>query len=325
MLSLILILLVFGVGVTLLLAAFTFFLQGYFNETPPDLGEVLWRAPAAGAAVTTFAALWALLAYQNPERYASFLEFSAGETSEPARRLWTVRNGRLDQRDTPQGKVWEVVGGETVEYKLSRGARGKATYTNLVYGPLPSRPPVVVVEEEGEKVTFRPRRDARGNFEADPSQGLRYYDDKGRYMEEGYLGQLSVVRTGRTVVYVLLNLVHGAVWFVCAWLLLRFSLGQAIVIALVCWLTATLFVMPPILTQVRDVARERARAAQTTRGSGPKALPLCTVNSASPRYFAATVGAANCSWTVVCSPARTAIRSVRASGLPSRTTSAFSV
>src|SRR5262249_14835133 len=154
---------------------------------------------------------------------------------------------------------------------------------------------------------------------------------KKRVMEEDYLGVVSVSRPGRTFLYVVLNLLHGAVWFACLWPLLRFSWGQALVIAVGCWLATTLLVMPPLWARSREVYLQRQRdraAAQTSandRGEdreGPpprvSSLPL------RPRYLAATL-AGKVMLTRVSSPARTLTRSVRVSALPSRTTSAFSV
>ena len=246
MLSLILILLVLWLALSLLLAAGTLFLQAYFNETPPDLKEVAWRGPAGGAAVAAFAALWTFLYYNHPDAYAPFLEFSATE----------------EQPFFP--KLWAVQGKQKTEYVLRKEPQGPPRYyqKDPPRQPLPSRPDEIIVAEDGEEAVFRPDRDAQGKFKPDPNEGLRYRDERGRVMREGYLGQLTTVRRGRTFVYFLLNLVHGAIWFACFWPLLRFSLGQAVVLALACWLTMTLVVMPPVLTQARNVAREKARAAE---------------------------------------------------------------
>jgi hypothetical protein len=364
-LSLILILFVVFLGLTMLLAAGKLFLQGYLNETPPEPLEVAWQAPAAGAAVSVVLLLWAFLAYRSPDRYAALTDYSAQDTSAPFRWLWSIRGGRLEPREGPGGKVWDVVGGEEIKYRLTRDSMGRPFYENFTYGRLPSRPDVIIVEEDGQKVRFLPERDARGKFKEAPGYTLRYYDDRGRFMEEGYLGQLSTVRPGRTFVYVLLNLVHGAVWFVCLWLVLRFSLGQSILIAIGCWMTMTLFVMPLVLRAAQEASEKRNREVSTvsraTVGSrrreasvttpGPQhsrsdpvrlaTLTLKHVLSANKRgesrvtlppavaneqgYLAATVGFAKFNWTRVSSPARTATRSVRVSVLPSRTTSACRV
>ena len=42
---------------------------------------------------------------------------------------------------------------------------------------------------------------------------MYYVDDRGRFMVEGSLGQLTVRHPGRTFAYFLLNVLHGGVWF----------------------------------------------------------------------------------------------------------------
>ena len=73
---LLVILLVVWVGLCLLFAAGALFLQGYFNESPPSLQDISWRAPAAGTLVAAFFGLWCILATNNPDRFSSLTEFS---------------------------------------------------------------------------------------------------------------------------------------------------------------------------------------------------------------------------------------------------------
>jgi hypothetical protein len=310
---LILVLILFWFGLSLLMAAGTLFLQGYFNETPPDLKELLWRAPAAAGGVAVFALVWAILAYNAFDNYAPLTDFSATEVSQPFPKLTVVEQGKKTQ------------------YRLTKGERGRPIYRDSAGRPLPTRPfEEIIVKEDDHDTVFKPERDAKGKLKRERGRGLRYVDDKGRFMEggegEGYMGYLSVSHPGRTFVYVVLNLVHGAVWVACLWLLLRFSLGQALLLAVCCWLAMTLLVLPPILILARDRARAAAQPSQNGKRedhAGPPSFAITSLRGR-PRYLEAT-DAGKLMLTFVSSPARTATFSVRVSVLPSRTTSAVSV
>ncbi|MBI1915907.1 MAG: hypothetical protein HYS12_14405 [Planctomycetes bacterium] len=249
MFSLFLILLLLWFVVSGLMATGTLFLQGYFNETPPALHDVAWRAPAAGAAVTVFITLWTILYYNNPEGYAPLTEYSG--TEEP-----------------PYfPKIWIVQEGQRIEFNLRKTDQGRPAYAGPTrLSKLPARPGEIIVMEDGAEAHFKPDREAQ---KLDPNKTLSYRDEKGRVMQEGYLGQLvPEKRTGRTFVYILLNVMHGVVWFACLWPLMRFTWGQALLPSVGCWLMMTLVILPPILTQARDVAKERAKSPEARQG-GP--------------------------------------------------------
>lgn len=232
--SLVLLILVFWFALTLLMAAGTLFLQGYFNETPPEIKDVLWRAPVASATVTCFVALWVALSVGDPARYAPITEYSSEETSDPPKTLKAV------------------VGGETIEYRLQPQVHGPSVYFDRERArPMPKRPDAVIMKEDGKDIRFEPRKDEA------PGQWLRYYDDDGRWMEEGNFGVLTTKRTGNTFVYFLLTVLHLGVWFAAAWPLLRYSVWQSVAITLISWATMVFFVMPPMWQQARKVAVER--------------------------------------------------------------------
>src|SRR5262249_37312211 len=67
LLGLLLILVLIAVGVGVLLAAGTAVVQGYLYSEPTDGLE--WRAPAAGAAVGLFFALWCAIEAHAPGQY----------------------------------------------------------------------------------------------------------------------------------------------------------------------------------------------------------------------------------------------------------------
>jgi hypothetical protein len=242
--TVVLILLVVFVALSLLLAALTLFLQGYFNETPPDLADLAWRAPAAAAAVTIFAAVWCFLAYGNPAGFAPVTEFSTAEDHPLPKRLWAVQGGR------------------TTEYALRHDERGREVYLSVPdRQKLEGRPTEVIIEEEDEKVSFKPDTDADGNFVIGRDRLLRYHDDRGREMLEGYWGQLTT-RRGGVVYFLFVVVLHFAVWLGVSWPLLGYARGQAVVMALSCWLIMTFAVMPPLLDRAMKAGQARQKEAQ---------------------------------------------------------------
>jgi hypothetical protein len=299
-LSLLLLVVLFWVLSTLLLAASTLFLQGYFNETPPSLREVLVRGLMAGSAATAVVALWTFLCYRSPERFGPVTEFTAAEEQPYYPRLWTLENG------------------EYTEYKRKYDTQMRPVYVDTVRErTLPRRPTEIIVMDGDKRVSFKQVGEEGG-------RGLRYRDDQGRYMEEGFLGQPVIPHPGRTFVYVLLNLLHGAVWLVCFWPLLRFSPGQAVVLSLGTWVAMTLFFLPPILNHAGKLA-EAKKAQQTSGGESWAGLPPRRDVSCrwSSDQRAATAAVLKSTW--VSAPAVTPTRSVRICVLPSTTNSAWIV
>jgi hypothetical protein len=235
-LSLFLLVLLLLFVLTVLLTAWTLWFQGYIYSEP--VGGILWRGPAAGGALTLFLVLWMVLAYRSPGRYGALHEVSGTDTVE-FKELWVVTDA-----------------GKEEHYRLG------TKYAK----PVPTRPAEVIVKEDGEKVSFKPERDAAGNFKirkvGDVEQPLRYLDDRGRVMTEDYLGQLSVPRRGSVVLSLLLNFLHLGVWFACLWLLLRFQWPHALGLAVAFWAVTTLFVVPMVLNRTEAVAAQRATAAK---------------------------------------------------------------
>jgi len=248
-LALIFILFLFFLAVAVLFLGATLTLKGYFDETPPDLKETAWRAPAAALAVTLFVILWVRLAYASPDRYDSLFDFSTSRQSPPVKSIWIIEDG---------GKV---------EYRLEKDANNRPIYRNRETDrirELPRKPDKFIIREGDREVVFQPKKDAKGKPIIRTGEGLRYYDEQGRYMEEGYEG-IIFTSTGGGFVYFLLNVSHFVVWFLAIWLLLRFTWAQALLLALIAWLSMTLIVMRPLLQRVRTLSEERARSQPQTR------------------------------------------------------------
>src|SRR6266540_3192675 len=113
------------------MAAGTLFLQGYFNETPPQLNDLAWRAPAAGAGVAVIITLWTILYYNHPDSFAPLTEFSSA----------------VDQPYFP--KLWIVQEGRRIEFNLRRDNKGNSVYlSNPNDRPLPARPGEIIIKED---------------------------------------------------------------------------------------------------------------------------------------------------------------------------------
>ena len=253
MLTLIVILLLtFGV-LAALLTLWSAWIQNYwYTEVTSGLA---WRAPAAAGGVMVVLLLWVVLAARSPGSYRPLWEVTSSEDSKPFPELRIPKSG-----------------GEEV-YKLRPGTRGEYRLNGLPGGKaLPSRPPEVIVLEDGQKVTFKAERDDKGNFKqretrtmfgVTATSPLRYVDDRGRVMLEGELGIITNFRSGLLLANLLLNGLLLGVWFVVLWLVLRFQWWHALLQALVLWLALLLFVMPPILTIAERPTQPVPAASET--------------------------------------------------------------
>jgi hypothetical protein len=237
--TLVLIVLVVFAVLSLLLAAWTLFFQGYIYSEPVE--AIYWRAPAAGAALTLFLALWIAVDYRSVEnpsdegRYRPLHELSVREM-ERYEKL-TIPN--QDGRKVPY--TWQ--GGQYV-YKGRR---------------MPSGPwqEIIATDKEGQEHVFKPKTDAKGTFVKDEDGRRRYYeeDNPKRYMDEDYPGVITIYHYSWLMMGLLLNFGFLVVWFLCFWLLLRFQWPHALGLAFVAWLIS-LFVLPMLLTQAEKVRKE---------------------------------------------------------------------
>ena len=261
MFSLVLILLTVFVVLSLLLAAWTLFFQGYIYSEPVE--AIYWRAPAAGAALTLFLVLWVILDYRSIEkpteegRYRPLHELSVHETERYDKLIATLPPDRNKVLFTWQGGQY-----------VSKGGRR-----------LPERPlEIIVTDKDGQEHVFKPKTDDKGYFKVEENGRLRYYEEGNpkRYMEEGFLGQITLFHLGWLLTGLLLNFGFLAVWFLCLWLLLHFQWSHALGLAFVAWLIS-LFVLPMLLTQVEKVRKENLPPPQMTamvRTNGGNFLPL---------------------------------------------------
>lgn len=256
MLGLVLILLLVAVGVAVLLGAGALMIQGYLYSEPADGLE--WRAPAAGAVVGLFFALWCVLEARAPGQYDTLFNFSPRDTK-VFDQFWSERTNERGKQEVP--------------YRRSRDERGRTVYVDPEGRPWRRSDnglmTAIIVEEDGQRRRFAAEMNPDGTFHTEPNQPLRYVevDGRGRVMTENVPGEVTTTRTGLLVGNLLLNLAHFLVWFACLWLLLRFQWSHAFGLAIALWLAFALVVWPVLQAQVRKAtAATPAAAAGTAQG-----------------------------------------------------------
>ncbi len=246
------------VGLTLLLfavlalaiTAWSMWLQSHlYTEVSEGL---VWRGPAAAAAIMLPVVCWMLAARGAPDTYKPLWEFNSTETTPPLKALYSP-----DDQDKLQKYV--LMHGTRQEYRLN-GRPNAPT--------LPPEPKSLFIEEDGQKVEFRPERDASGNllrrkttaWFSSVSEHLRYVDSRGRIMEEGSLGQFTKFKGGALMMNLFLNALLFAACFLGLWLLARFQWPHALGQAVILWVLLLLTVIPPVIKSVEENAPPAAKA-----------------------------------------------------------------
>jgi hypothetical protein len=223
------------------LALGTLWLQGYFY-TEPTTG-LLWRGPAAGAALALLLTVWCLLSFLSPGDYDTLWSFSPRQ-----------------KKEFPEIQV--VRGNDTKTYRKGKNPRGQVEYMDENGKRPPEHSDEIIVNEDGTDVHFKAERWTQG-----PDKGkvrvregtLHYIDEHGREMSDNGLGRLDTVRWGRLVLNLSLNFFHLVLWFVCLWLLLRFQWAHALGLAVILWLVMTIPLLPIMLGKAAELGREQAK------------------------------------------------------------------
>jgi hypothetical protein len=246
--TLVLIVLVVFAVLSLLLAAWTLFFQGYIYSEP--VAGIYWRAPAAGAALTLFLSLWIALDYRSVEkptdegRYRPLHELSAREIERYDKLTAVLPPDRKKVQFAWQGNQYVTKGGQR----------------------LPGRPlEIIAADKEGQEHVFKPKTDEKtGNFKVEENGRLRYYEEgnPNRYMEEDYPGLITIYHFSWLIMGLLLNFGFLVVWFLCFWLLLDFQWSHALGLAFGAWLIS-LFVLPMILTEAEKVRKANLPPTRT--------------------------------------------------------------
>lgn len=246
MATLIFIILVLWLGLIGTLAVWTIFFQGYVYTEP--VKDIIWRAPLAGSLLTLFYIFWLFIDYSSPGSFQTIFDAQ-----------WKV-----GLTPYPEFRIVNAEGKEEV-YKKVRGDRGQPIYRKdgRLDGVLaPVRPQRVLVNDGDKQLIFEPDRDARGKFSAQQGQNLIYHEKTtSLIMQEGEIGVASVYRTAGWFANAILNLVHLLIWFLVLWFVLEYRWGHALGLAIVIWIAATLFLLPPTLSRVESLAPPRTASA----------------------------------------------------------------
>lgn len=243
MLTLLLILLITGLGLAVLLYAGALFLQGYIYTEPSR--ELYWQAPAAAGVLTLFLMLWCVLDANSPGAapgdipYDTLLRFNADANlmQEPAKEIWAVNKD-----------------GDKKLYTRERLGQNSYRYVDAAVAP--KRPwrgdgvDSVELMIDGEPRVFKRAKSTGSSY-------AEYVDDKGWSMRDygdGPDGTPSAFRWGRFMMNIFLNFGFFLAWWLCLWLLMRFQWGHALGLAFVLWIMFTLTVMPMLLGYAAGVA-----------------------------------------------------------------------
>jgi hypothetical protein len=230
------------------LFAWTLWFQAYIYTEP--VGQLWWRAPAAGTALALFLVLWIAVDYRavknDPDArypYGPIQEMPvAATTPKPFDKLYVP----LDENTE-------------VEFTRQTEFDGQKTGHSYRHGRdvMKGRPPKIIVVENDQKVVFEPDHDAKGQFKAERGQPLFYRDSKGRALREGTFDPEPSYRVFPVLLGLFLNGTFFALWFVCLWLLLRFQMWHALGLAVVLYVVMLLFVIGPVMSRAEDVARPK--------------------------------------------------------------------
>jgi hypothetical protein len=239
-------------GIAVLLWAGTLFFQGYIYSEPAP--QLYWRAPAAGAVLALFLALWCFLDYRHPGRYnATWFEPTASD-------------------DEVFNKIWSAKGNREVLYEAHKNARGLIEYRDANGRPWSRSDAegfveaILVEDKDGQRLRFNAELTEDKKFKAGPGEPVRYVEAERphRVMTETAIGRLPVSHTGETLTKIVLSLFHLGLWFACMWVLLQFQWSHALGLAVVAWLALTLTLLPIIFTKTEETAKQRAVPASTT-------------------------------------------------------------
>jgi hypothetical protein len=233
-----------GISVAVVLAIGTMFFHSFFYTESST--SALWQAPIAAVVLTLFLSFWCWLNVRDPRSTGAFVPYDtvfrfSNEVrlaQEPVGEFVTVRKG--GEQEKYQGfKIAQGAGHTVVQYYQigKTGEKGKK-WTD-------SGAEEIIIEHDGKTYHFKPQKAGEGDFPY-------YLSEEGWVMmqyDTGVTGLPRYFSFWLVLVNVFLNVLHLGLWFVCLWLVLRFQWSHALGLAFVIWLTMTLFVVQPLLTQ----------------------------------------------------------------------------
>ena len=228
-----------------------------------------WQAPAAAGVMAGFITLWCVLIIGSSEAtpmnlpYNTLFRFSATDDmcTEPVKELRVIP------------KV-----GKEVTYKCHRYGPNDYRYldASLAKKPWDHGAKAILLTHNGEEYRFEPTPASRGGYD-------EFASDKGgwvlRVYDNGPNGIPVAFRYGRLFANLLLNFMHFALWFVCMWLLLRFLLSHALLLAICFWLVTSLILLPMLFSYAGDLSQQRrARTAGSRHDGFSLHAPVLLIN-----------------------------------------------
>jgi hypothetical protein len=257
LLALVLLLVAFVLSVLFWVGSLWF--QAYIYESPSE--GLAWRGPAAGAALAAFLALWCLLDYRTgfvqatvaKVPFDTWWDFTITATypRQPVKRFWSVKKDQEGKE-----KVTEYVQHRT------GGLGSGLQYVDPQNNNLPwSREGsgivrAVILEEDGQKVRFNAQL-TDGKFKDEPARYVEEGGTRSITEEDVKRGQLTETYPLRLVVYLVLNVLHLGLWFVCLWLLLRYQWTHALGLGVVLFVATSLLVFPLLMSLTKDAVRQK--------------------------------------------------------------------
>jgi hypothetical protein len=244
------------------------FAQGFLYNQPA--GRLPVRAAAAAVLVGGYMGLWVWIDKNNPGRYDTLFQFepySVKDVNEFEAVRWKAAAGKLVKGE--DGKPVE----ETVKYKRVPGGGGR-TGEFTREGVIPPEPfrlndarmmtaaIVATPDEGGSPVRFDADLKTSGAGMPEYAKDRKFVDaPTGRYVKAEQPGTVFVPSTKTVVVAVLLNAGVFVVWFLAAWLAMRFSWAHALGIAAGFGLVTMLIAMPLLFKPNRAPKTQAAPAA----------------------------------------------------------------
>jgi len=229
----------------------TVWAQGYFYENTTE--DLYWRAPAAAGALALFYLAWLAYESRRPNTTDTIFRFSHAETQEFDRFISVRRNEEGEEEIRFERRA---IGAGRFEFRDDQGrpwarSRSGMMVALIIEEPAadPSAPPVrrrFLAEMSPDGKTFATQ------LAGGTTRPIRYIEENGRrFIMEDQLGKIISYQRGRLVLNVVVNLLHGVLWFLVLWLLLEYPWPHALLGASVCWLMMTLGVVPFLLDRVR--------------------------------------------------------------------------
>ena len=244
--------LVFAMVAIVLAVAFyvgTYFFQGMlYTEPTPGLN---WQAPVAGVVMAAFFTGWCFLITRS--------DATEGGIPYDAIHRFVAKVEMIKDPNLTAEKIWAIRSdGKSTFYTVRINDNLKPEYIDAQKKPWrPGGVVAIELEHNGQKVRFDvgPANDGGYRpFTSSTGWTMNEYDN-------GPDGRPTQFQWGRFLANLSLNLIHGVLWFVCLWLILRYQWDHSLGFALILWLVMTVGMLPMLLDEsakARPVGEEQA-------------------------------------------------------------------